>query len=381
MKLLTGTHYFDTHTGGVEIVAGELARALAVHEKMTVTWMACDATDPPHDFPGATLALNCWNVAERRFGFPLPVPSIGALGRIRDAVRRCDAVLLHDALYPTNVAAARFARGYSKPLVVVQHVGLVPYSSALLRTMMRVGNESVAARMLRGADQVVFISGLTQRYFSKLTTFRRPPKLIFNGVRTDLPGLQSAPARADARQMLGVRSDRFAVLFVGRFVEKKGLGVIRSLADNFPDVEWLMCGWGPIDPTRWATPNVRVLGAVDSPRLAAAYRAADVLMLPSVGEGLPLVVQEALASGLGVIGSDELLVADAWLGGKIITAPVDPAKPDVTVAAWSRALQDFRAGAGTSSELAAQARSRYSWRSSAAAYGGILRGLARRPAP
>ena len=48
-------------------------------------------------------------------------------------------------------------------------------------------------------------------------------------------------------------------------------------------------------------PTVRVLGTVAHDDLGELYRAADVLLLPSAGEGFPLVVQEAMASGLPVV--------------------------------------------------------------------------------
>jgi glycosyltransferase involved in cell wall biosynthesis len=375
LKLLVGTHYFDTHKGGVEIVAGELARALARHEGMSVTWLASDASDPPRDFPGATLPLPCWNVTERRAGIPLPLPSPGAIARIRAAVADSDAVMLHDSLYPTNVLAAIFARRLSKPLVVVQHVGVVPYRNRWARSLMQLGNRSVAARVLQAADRVVFISGVTLRYFEPLVEFRRTPSLIFNGLRSDLPGLASLVPRDEARRSFGLPTDRFTALFVGRFVEKKGLEVVQRLARAMPEMQWILCGWGPIDPTRWGAENLRVLGTLSGERLAAAYRAADVLVLPSVGEGLPLVVQEALAMGTGVVGSDELLTADAWLAGRIEVAPVDHADLDGTAAIWRNTILRYRGSPGVPVDLAAATRERYDWRNAARMHAQLLRGL------
>ncbi|HQR24174.1 MAG TPA: glycosyltransferase family 4 protein, partial [Steroidobacteraceae bacterium] len=322
MNILVGSHYFETHKGGIEIVAGELARALVACKGMSVAWMASDAACPPNDFPGTLVALPCWNGTESRLGVPLPVPSARAVSEIRSAVERCDLLLLHDALYPTNVVAANHARRRSKPVLMVQHIGLVPYRNRLLRSLMQIVNATLAARELARADQVVFISGLTQKYFAERVRFRRPPRLVFNGLRSDLPLPDTLPARCAARSILGLHPDRFTVLFAGRFVEKKGLGVVRRLAGAMPDAQWTFCGWGPVDPASWNMPNVHVLGALGAAGIAAAYRAADVLVLPSVGEGLPLVVQEALAFGMAVVGSEDLLVAEPWLRDRIVAVPL-----------------------------------------------------------
>ena len=47
------------------------------------------------------------------------------------------------------------------------------------------------------------------------------------------------------------------------------------------------------------------LGALPPGRVAELYRAADAFLLPSRGEGFPLTVQEAMASGLPVVLAED----------------------------------------------------------------------------
>jgi glycosyltransferase involved in cell wall biosynthesis len=91
-------------------------------------------------------------------------------------------------------------------------------------------------------------------------------------------------------------------------VKKKGLQIIEALAERSPDVLWILVGSGPEAPSR-DRPNVRVVGRVEHEHLPCFYQAADVLMLPSAGEGFPLVVQEALCCGAGVLSTDEVASA------------------------------------------------------------------------
>ena len=66
---------------------------------------------------------------------------------------------------------------------------------------------------------------------------------------------------------------------------------------------------------------VKFLGRLDQPRLAERMNQADVFVLPSFYEGLPLVVIEALACGLQVVCTD-LPGVRPWLEENIGTCPV-----------------------------------------------------------
>ena len=208
MKVLLATAYYDSHRGGIEIVAGRLARELR-RRGSDVTWLATDATPPPDD-DNQALPVAAWNVAERRLGFPLPLPGPAAVAAIWRAVAATDAVLLHDSLYPTNVVAMLAARRHRKPVILVQHIAAVPYRNPVLRLVMQAANHLVARPMLQAADQVVFISDTVVQHFAGLR-YKAPPRLVFNGVDTDLFQLPPAGfdrARAGVAGAAGRGADR-----------------------------------------------------------------------------------------------------------------------------------------------------------------------------
>lgn len=340
-----------------------------------MSWMASDDDAPPRDFPGETVSLACSNVTERSLGFPLPLPLPAAVAAIRRAVERSDVLLLHDALYPTNWVAANAAANLQRPVLFIQHVGKVPYRNWLLSAAMSLANRVVAAPRLARADQVVFVSELTAAYFQRLTRFRRPPIVIFNGLRPDLCDMADMPDRVTARVELGLDPTRSMVLFVGRFVEKKGLEIIRRMAQAGASVQWVICGWGPVQPEGWGAPDVHVFRQPDARQLARAYRAADLLILPSVGEGLPLVIQEALAMGTHVLASTELADADPWLRGRISTAIVDHSDPARTAVIWRLAIESCRQSGLCRAGLEDETRRRYAWPEAARRYAQVLQEL------
>src|SRR5262249_55548841 len=119
VKLLTVSQYFESHRGGIEIVAGRLVREFA-RAGIDAAWLATDGTQAP-DFAAEPRlrahALAATNIAERHVGLPYPILAPGAYRDIVREVRNADVVLIHDALYLTSIAAYLAARWIGRPVV------------------------------------------------------------------------------------------------------------------------------------------------------------------------------------------------------------------------------------------------------------------------
>src|SRR5439155_11635322 len=157
--ILMVSHYFEEHRGGIEIVAGRLARELA-RIGYRITWAATGegGVNPAWQ----ALPLRAWNGTERAFGVPLPIPAPADAERLADACAKADAIIVHDGLYPTSVVARLAGRRARRPVMIVQHIGAVAYRNPLPRLLMRTANALIARPMLRSAEQIVFISETTR---------------------------------------------------------------------------------------------------------------------------------------------------------------------------------------------------------------------------
>jgi glycosyltransferase involved in cell wall biosynthesis len=132
------------------------------------------------------------------------------------------------------------------------------------------------------------------------------------------------------------------VLYVGRLSPEKGVEQLveawRQLGDG--PLELVIVGDGPLRERLARQPGgrIRLVGRLPGEEVRRQMLAARALVLPSVWyEGQPMVVLEALAAGLPVLGSDlggvpELL---APLGRDWLAAPGD-------VASWVAALRALR---------------------------------------
>jgi teichuronic acid biosynthesis glycosyltransferase TuaC len=118
---------------------------------------------------------------------------------------------------------------------------------------------------------------------------------------------RAAEPRAEARHRLGLPDDRLVVLFVGYLQQAKGVHELASALVELGDpFEGVFVGDGPelgyaAEPgTRG---NLRYVGSRAHDDVIRYMAAADVLVLPSHGEGLPTVLVEAGSVGLPVIAS------------------------------------------------------------------------------
>ncbi len=102
-------------------------------------------------------------------------------------------------------------------------------------------------------------------------------------------------------------------LFVGRYEERKGIHFIHKAIDatftlNDPEI-LAHCFFdfvGPIPPKKQIHhSNVTYHGLIkDYAEIEKIYRSSDVLLAPSLSEGMPIVIMEAMANGLAIMASD-----------------------------------------------------------------------------
>jgi glycosyltransferase involved in cell wall biosynthesis len=203
-----------------------------------------------------------------------------------------------------------------------------------------------------------------------------------------IPNGVDAAAFADAvpadLSPFSIPSTASTLLFVGRLHPQKGLDqlveAMWELVDtDRRDVHLLVVGQGPertkLEPqTRAGALAKRVHWLGQRRDVASLMKSSTLLVLPSVWEGMPNVVLEAMAAGLPVVatkvdGTAELITdgETGWLCGAGTEWPLDEALRD--------ALDSPQVRRDRAEKAQAVAREHFTWDSTAAAYSRLWHSL------
>jgi len=118
-------------------------------------------------------------------------------------------------------------------------------------------------------------------------------------------------SKQKARAKLGIKRDAFVLLYVGDITSAKGADSLCSVAsgiiESFPCTRFIFLGDGPLRPALrdavGSRNKISLPGAVPNEIVADHMRAADLLVLPSMTEGRPVSILEAMHIGLPVVAA------------------------------------------------------------------------------
>jgi len=233
---------------------------------------------------------------------PLTVSMMPAL--IGADLRRVDVVHAHSHLFfSTNLAALK-RKLSSTPLVITNH-GFRVQRGSCLDLLQDIYLNTVGAWTLRAGDKVISLTTDEARRVCSLGVPANKSVVVPNGVDVDLFHPTSEPETDNT------------ILWAGRFVEEKGvkhlLDAMKLISKEMPAVRLLLVGYGPLEDRLRS--HAQQLGLsnsvifqrpVDQRRLASLINKSAVFALPSLSEGLPNVVLEAMACAKPVVATDQI---------------------------------------------------------------------------
>jgi glycosyltransferase involved in cell wall biosynthesis len=225
------------------------------------------------------------------------------LFRLWRLLRRGKFDIVESFTYDSNLLALPLAWLAGVPVRIATHHGIIEGFPRLIeRLHAGLVNAGVASILVNVSRKVLEQAAGTGIRRERMT-------VIPNGIPSSDGGVGNGRA---TRAELGIGDEDVLVLSVGRLVYQKGheylIEAMRSILRDFPRVKAVICGEGPL--RRQLEAQIDRLGVAASVRLPGNrmdidrfLRTADIFVLPSRWEGLPVALLEAMDSGLPVVAT------------------------------------------------------------------------------
>lgn len=256
-------------------------------------------------------------------------------------------------------AACRLRR-----LPCVAHLHLDPPPSSALSPLLRLYKPVALAAALRAAGAIiVFTDAQADEVARRYRVARHRIHVVPNGVDQEFLDAGLLPRQE--------RTGAVRLLFVGRLGPTKNVEGLLNVIADLPGSTLDIVGDGPLrhrlerQAERLAAGRVTFHGTVKRSSLVARYREADVFVLPSAYEGMPLALLEAMACGLPAVASDITGIRELIEPG--VTGELVPVGDTRSLRSTLERLIADSGQRSTMGTAATEAARSYSWRSVAEA--------------
>lgn len=204
-------------------------------------------------------------------------------------------------LYPDGYAALLASQKLGLPLTIKVH------GSDVLKLGQDPARKALLHKTITRAQSLIAVSKHLKETLIQMGASEDRIQVVGNGVNSDL----FHPAdRLELRKKLNLDPERKLALFVGNLDPVKGIGYALKALAKTPELDLVLIGQGSLLGSLKAEAaklkiSQRVTFALAKPHetVAQYMQASDFLLLPSLSEGEPNVILEALSTGRPVVAS------------------------------------------------------------------------------
>jgi glycosyltransferase involved in cell wall biosynthesis len=335
--------------GGIEVFAFEVGRRLA-EKKVDVTVLV--PLGPRNRREWTVEGMRVVRVRALRNRFSLKVSMVPDMIL---AAGRSKPDIFH-ANDPSSGVVGSLRLRWPKNLLTVHGMG---FSRTEWPAPFRQGGTFIQRLAVKGADSVATTD---ERTASLLRAHRNDVTVIPPGVDNRLfsKGKHSRPAAFEAGKV--------NIVHIGRLTEVKGTDLLMDSlrllsAETREMISLKVIGNGPLAPlvekAARSSPAIQWLGEIPHDMIAPYFANADMFVMPSRSEGLPISMLEAMSCMVPVVGTVVGGIG-TYFDERHITKIPEPTAEAVATALES-AVRDKAAAARKAAEAKALIDSRFSW--------------------
>lgn len=289
-----GQVVFSPMIGGSEIVAANICKHLHAPDFDPVVLFLYDHPGPMKKIlADSDISYDCFKLSKwKRFIRPLLIAHL--LNKLE-----IDILHVHHLNFYLHIQPAlRFSK--------VKGVLFTEHSYRQLKN-----NPKRQGLLKKAISEVGLFTVISHKMKKDLAQYAPDPdsiQVIYNGVDTH----RFSPTRACSRPQI-VPQDSKVIVKVGRLVEEKDhqtlFAAFKNVSTKIPDVSLILVGDGPLkDELKKLAEDLGILPQIQfagtQSDIVPFLKHADLFVLSSQSEGLPMVILEAMASELPIISTD-----------------------------------------------------------------------------
>lgn len=323
MKILQVVPHYLPYMGGQEIYVHNLSKKLVEmgHEVQIFT----------SNYPKTYSSEHMDGILVERkdiIARPLRNPLSFGFFKLKDIVDDFDVVHAHNLYAFSSLLTAHNKKKKSFPMVLTSH-GKLNFGVNYKDAMVKIYKEKIGTHILERADIITALSESQGNSIAEIDpNLSDKIRIIPNAIDIDFFNLLDLNSQKKEQE-------DFTFLYVGQMIKRKGIGwlikaidIIKSENNN---IKLILVGDGAhkkhfekMVNNLNLTDYVEFKGKItDQIELASFYKSADVFVLPSLSEGLPTVLLEAMYFGLPVVATDILGIKEYFQDYAALVPPED----------------------------------------------------------
>lgn len=169
--------------------------------------------------------------------------------------------------------------------------------------------KTIGRFVLKRSNRVIALTNDMKKEILKIVD-RKDVIVVPNGIEISKFNLN----RDNCRRELNIQENKKIILFVGRLIEIKGveylIRAMKEILKDIPDAKLMIIGDGEneknlknLSVNLGVEEKIDFIGKVPNDKIPVYMKAADVFVLPSLSEGFPVTLLEAMAAGLPILAT------------------------------------------------------------------------------
>ena len=369
MKILQIVPYFPPYHGGQERYIYNLSKYLVkMGHEVHVIASNFPKTKEFEVIDGITV--------ERRKCLmrPLRNPIAPGMLRLGKKIKEYDVIHTHNEHSFAAMVAAYLRKRTDVPLILTCH-GQLRFGSKMADYFERVYSRIIGRGIFKAADRIISLSSSDLNYISSLGLDPKKISILPNAIDPEeLFKIGSSSSMIDSSRSSFLKKYSLAgkriIMFVGPVIQRKGVeylikSIPKVLKKTGDDSVFVLVGGGEfLNRARRLVKEMQIndrvifTGRLTEEELIEIYRCADLFVLPSLSEGVPTTILEAMYFGVPVVATDIPGVKDHF---KDVALLVPPKNEDRLAEAIVKLLEDEELTRRLSKAGEELVKNRYTW--------------------